>query len=157
MVIIRFILFIELLILHWWCRVQHNDFKPRNVLFWKRWFGFGIWFGIIDFALAQTDHACPGWDECEELTHARRALGLWWLDVFAGQSKGRTATGYAMLSSVVLLLLWWLYGSMFVGQGKSERYAYVMLSITALSLLFLFCAYNVLRFLVRFVRLRHVQ
>ena len=51
--------------------VRHNDFEPRNVLRkpWAR-------FVIIDFALAETDHVCPGWEACRELQEALRALDL---------------------------------------------------------------------------------
>ena len=58
-----------------WClhanNVRHNDFEPRNVLHkpWAR-------FIIIDFALAETDHVCPGWGACDELQEALRALKL---------------------------------------------------------------------------------
>ena len=61
--------------------VAHYDFETRNVLRaasgWRDML-FRPWirFLMVDFALADTDHVCPGWEKCKELQKALEALKL---------------------------------------------------------------------------------
>jgi hypothetical protein len=44
---------------------------PRNIV--KQW---GLYPKIIDFGISDTEHVCPGWNECGELQVAWRELLL---------------------------------------------------------------------------------
>jgi len=52
--------------------VEHEDFKPQNVL-QKKW---SFFFKIIDFGFSNVNHTCPGWRKCRELKVLWHSLEL---------------------------------------------------------------------------------